>query len=101
VLFRSCPLIAAMQADLQQMTGGPAIGFANPVIYARYGSHAYHDVTDRPFGPNVTLAVAAPPDAFAPPPLLFTLGMDEGLAATPGYDDVTGVGSPAPGFFSR
>jgi len=30
-----------------------------------------------------------------------TLGMDLGLAATPGYDDVTGVGAPAPGYFER
>ena len=33
-------------------------------------------------------------------PILITLGRDEGLAATPGYDDVTGVGTPAPGYFA-
>jgi hypothetical protein len=27
------------------------------------------------------------------------LGDDLGLATGPGYDDVTGVGTPAPGFF--
>jgi hypothetical protein len=29
---------------------------------------------------------------------LFTLGADWMLHATAGYDDVTGVGSPAPGY---
>lgn len=38
-----------------------------------------------------------PVDLGVPPPLLVTQGMDEGLAATPGYDDVTGAGIPAPG----
>ena len=38
-----------------------------------------------------------------PPPLLVTQGTDEGLAATAGYDDVTGVGTrpPATASYSR
>jgi subtilase family serine protease len=90
----SAPLIAGMQADAQQAAGVP-IGFANPAIYAQDGSLAYHDVTDDPLGTDVTL------DAVMPGPVLETFGMDLGLAATPGYDDVTGVGSPAPGYFCR
>jgi subtilase family serine protease len=96
----SCPLIAGIQADVQQMTGGAPIGFANPVIYARYGTRAYHDVTGEPLGPGFTPAVALPAGLAAAAPILVTLGLDEGLAATPGYDDVTGVGSPAPDYFA-
>ncbi len=96
----SCPLIAGMQADAQQMAGGMPIGFANPAIYARYGTPAYHDVTDQPLGPGFTPAVAIPAGVYGTDPYLVTLGMDLGLAATPGYDDVTGVGTPAPGYFA-
>jgi subtilase family serine protease len=94
------PLIAGMQADAQQLAGGAPIGFANPAIYARYGTRAYHDVTDQPLGPGFTPAVALPAGLAATVPILITLGMDEGLAATRGYDDVTGVGTPAPGYFA-
>ena len=96
----ACPLIAGMQADAQQLAGGAPIGFANPAIYARYGTRAYHDVTDQPLGPGFTPAIALPAGLVATVPILITLGMDEGLAATPGYDDVTGVGAPAPGYFA-
>jgi subtilase family serine protease len=95
----STPLIAGLQADAQQAAGGP-IGFANPLIYARYGSAAFHDITGQPPG------APAEPDAVlsdgtgAGQPLLETFGQDEGLATTPGYDDVTGVGTPAPGYFA-
>ena len=93
----STPEIVGMQADLQQAQR-TAIGFANPAIYARYGTPAFHDVTDQPLGPAVT------PDAVlaegAGTTLLETFGLDEGLAATPGYDDVTGVGTPAPAYFT-
>ena len=94
----STPLIAGIQADKQQ-AAGVSIGFANPAIYARYGSPAYHDVTDLPLGVGVTLD-AVLPGPTAGPPVLETFGMDLGLAATTGYDDVTGIGSPAPGYFS-
>jgi hypothetical protein len=43
-----------MQADAQQ-AAGIAIGFADPAIYARYGTPAYHDVTDHPLGSGVWL----------------------------------------------
>ncbi|HEX3920958.1 MAG TPA: S53 family peptidase [Streptosporangiaceae bacterium] len=94
------PAIAGIQADAQQLAGGAPIGFANPAIYARYGTRAYHDVTDQPLGPGFTPAVALPAGLVATVPVLITLGMDEGLAATRGYDDVTGVGTPDPGYFA-
>jgi subtilase family serine protease len=97
----ACALIGGMQADAQQAAGTP-VGFANPAIYARYGTAAYHDVTDHPLGPGSRLAVAVP--AGGPgggnQPLLVTLGTDQGPTATPGYDDVTGVGTPGPGYFA-
>jgi len=45
------PLIAGIQADAEQALGRP-VGFADPAIYARYGTRAYHDVTDDPLGPG-------------------------------------------------
>jgi subtilase family serine protease len=65
----SCPVFAGIEADAQQKAGHP-LGFANPVIYQRYGTSAFRDVTDHPFGPAA-------------------------LPAVKGYDDATGVGSPA------
>jgi subtilase family serine protease len=99
----ACPTFAGIEADAQQAAQFP-LGFANPVIYMRYGSSAFHDVTDTPFGPGVRLAQVrnnyTDPYTKAGPILTYlrTLGIDgEGAAALPankGYDDATGVGSP-------
>ncbi len=98
----ACPIFAGIQANAQQAAGHP-LGFANPVIYQRYGTNAFHDVTDHPFG-LVHLAEVRNDYTDASTktgPLvtfLRTLGIDgEGAAALPavaGYDDSTGVGSP-------
>jgi len=99
----SCPTFAGIEADAQQAAGGP-LGFANPVIYLRYGTRAFHDVTDHPRGPGYLAEVRdnyTDPATKAGPLItwLRTLGIDgEGAAALPavrGYDDATGVGSPA------
>jgi subtilase family serine protease len=101
----SSPTFAGIEADAQQALGGP-LGFANPLIYLldQRDRTAFHDVTDHPLGPG---ALAQVRDNYTNPdtekgPLLYymrTLGVDgEGLArlnATTGYDDATGVGSPA------
>jgi subtilase family serine protease len=90
------PLIAGVQADAEQALGRP-IGFADPAIYARYGTRAYHDVTDDPLGPGVTIAAAVPnveTAAGTPTSYADTFARDTSLHATRGYDDVTGVGSP-------
>ncbi|MFJ2604693.1 protease pro-enzyme activation domain-containing protein [Streptomyces sp. NPDC091279] len=99
----AAPVIAAVQALAQEARGGRPLGFANPSIYAKYGTKAYHDVTDHPTA-AAGLAVAR---------LDFTngydasggvvtsvrsLGKDSSLAAVKGYDDVTGVGTPAKGY---
>ncbi|MGW1888764.1 S53 family peptidase [Streptomyces sp. NPDC002004] len=102
----AAPVIAGIQALAQEARGGRAIGFANPVIYDRFGSKLYHDVTDHPLGRNVDLAVARIDFANgydASGGLLTSvrsLGKDSSLKAVRGYDDVTGVGSPAPGYVS-
>ncbi|RAG86021.1 serine protease [Streptacidiphilus pinicola] len=99
----AAPVIAGIQALAQQEAGGP-LGFANPAIYGRYGTQALHDVTDFPYGKKVQLAVVRVDyrnnvDATAGTvTTLRALGHDSSLHATQGYDDVTGVGSPAPGY---
>jgi subtilase family serine protease len=96
------PTWAGIEADAQQAAGHP-LGFANPEIYQRYGTLAYHDVTDHPLGPAHLAEVRenyTDPDTKTGPLItwLRTLGIDgEGAAALPavrGYDDATGVGSP-------
>jgi subtilase family serine protease len=94
----SAPLIAGIQADAEQ-AADVAIGFANPAIYALYGSPAYHDVTDDPLGPGVRIAAVVPAPATVAPQV-YTFGLDQGLTATSGYDDVTGVGTPAPAYYA-
>jgi subtilase family serine protease len=92
----AAPLIAGIQADAQQAQGIP-IGFANPAIYERYRTPAYHDVTDDPLGPGAQIATVLAEPSPVPAgktPDLATLAHDTSLQATPGYDDVTGVGTP-------
>ena len=98
----ACPTFAGIEADAQQAAGHP-LGFADPAIYQRFGTAAYHDVTDHPLGPGYLAEVRnnyTDPSTKTGPLLTFlrTLGIDgEGAAALPavnGYDDSTGVGSP-------
>jgi hypothetical protein len=90
----AAPLIAGLQALAQQARHGIPIGFANPEIYARYGTAAYHDVTDNPLGAGTEITMV---DQLHPGSSLTVsvLGHDSSLHATPGYDDATGVGSPS------
>jgi subtilase family serine protease len=99
----SCPVFAGIEADAQQAAGHP-LGFANPAIYQRYGTSAFRDVTDHPLGPGYLAEVRnnyTDPSTKTGPLLTYlrTLGIDgEGAASLPavkGYDDATGVGSPA------
>ncbi|MFC5720188.1 protease pro-enzyme activation domain-containing protein [Streptomyces gamaensis] len=97
----AAPVIAGVQALAQQARHGVPIGFANPAIYDRYGTPAYHDVTDHPLGKGRTPAVARVDyvnhvDASGGTVTsLRSMGGDLSLSATVGYDNVTGVGSPA------
>ncbi|OAH13743.1 S53 family peptidase [Streptomyces jeddahensis] len=101
----AAPVIAGVQALAQQARqahGGGPIGFANPAIYARYGSPVYHDVTDRPTGRDLAVARVDFANSFDAADGLLTsvrsLGKDSSLTAVRGYDDVTGVGTPGPGY---
>ncbi|MFJ8532749.1 protease pro-enzyme activation domain-containing protein [Streptomyces sp. NPDC093591] len=98
----AAPVIAAVQALAQEARGGKPIGFANPSIYARYGSKAYHDVTDNPTGSGLAVARVDYVNGYDATDGLSTsvrsLGKDSSLRAVKGYDDVTGVGTPASGY---
>ncbi|MFG2560168.1 protease pro-enzyme activation domain-containing protein [Streptomyces sp. NPDC048496] len=100
----AAPVIAGVQALAQQAQHGRPLGFANPAIYARYGSKTYHDVTDHPLGAKRDLAVARVDFANGSDAAdgvltsVRSLGKDASLKAVKGYDDVTGVGTPAAGY---
>ncbi|MBV9383193.1 MAG: S8/S53 family peptidase [Streptosporangiaceae bacterium] len=96
----ACPVFAALQALAQQTLGRP-LGFANPALYARYGTYALQDVTDSPLGPGTLLGVVRNDYTNVSDPTspvttrVITFGDDGLLHATTGYDDVTGVGAPS------
>jgi subtilase family serine protease len=106
----ACPVFAGIEADAQQAAGAN-LGFANPTIYFvdthdTYGSSsaAFNDVTDHPLGSGYLAEVRnnyTNPYTKQGPLLTYlrTLGLNgEGadrLKAVAGYDDATGVGSPA------
>ncbi|MFF1447070.1 protease pro-enzyme activation domain-containing protein [Streptomyces sp. NPDC058274] len=100
----AAPVIAGVQALAQEARGGKPIGFANPSIYAKYGSKVYHDVTDTPTGSELAVARVDFANGIDATGGLLTsvrsLGKDSSLKAVKGYDDVTGVGSPAAGYIS-
>jgi subtilase family serine protease len=98
----AAPVLAGVQALAQQAQGYP-IGFANPALYAHRHSATLHDVTDHPLGARELAAVRVDysnhVDASAGTyTTLQTLGHDSSLAATAGYDEVTGLGSPSPAY---
>ncbi len=100
----SSPLLAGIMALADEDQGAPH-GFMNPTLYAHKGSSAFRDVTD----PAETVAVVR---------VDFVNGIDASNGTTtslrttnqtqvghtdvtPGYDDVTGLGSPnGSSFFS-
>jgi subtilase family serine protease len=104
------PLFAGLEADAAQSTGPRSLGFANPVLYSMSGSQAFHDVTDSPLGRGVRIAAARNEwfdSTTGTGPIqtsLYTFGLDgsgtAALRATTGFDNVTGLGSPAAGFVS-
>ena len=95
----SSPLIAGIQAVAQQAKGRP-IGFANPQLYARYGTSAYRDIVDT----RISLARNDYSNRQDPNSLvikhLHSTGINGVLAATPGYDNITGLGSPSNAYLS-
>jgi hypothetical protein len=92
----SSPLFAGVMALADQAAGKPH-GFANPALYKLAGSGAFHDVVD----PATTLAVVrvnylnSTDASGGTETLLRTLNQTNTLHTIPGYDDVTGLGTPA------
>jgi subtilase family serine protease len=95
----SAPLIAGIMALVDQCAGAP-LGFANPRLYALAGTAAFNDITS----PASTVAlvrtnfVNSVDDSDGLAYVLRTMNQTLSLEATPGYDDVTGLGTPAAGF---
>jgi subtilase family serine protease len=100
----SSPLFAGFEADLIQGRGGKRLGFANPLLYRAAHSAAFHDVTSSPQGRGYTEAVIAGlTGTFDHGALILSTmgqcGAHKTLPCGPGYDRVTGLGSPGPAFF--
>ena len=95
----SSPLFAGMTALAFQNAGG-GVGLLNPTIYAHRG--AFTDVTGPgPDAGNVRADFANGVDASGG--LLYsvrTFDQDSSLSVTPGWDDVTGLGSPNSGWLT-
>ena len=95
----SSPLMAGIMALADQAHGSPH-GFANPLFYGIAGSSAFTDITN----PASTVAVVRTNynngvDASAGLSYrLRTMNQTLSLHTTPGYDDVTGLGTPTSSF---
>jgi subtilase family serine protease len=100
----AAPIIAGVQALVQQADGGVPIGFANPGIYRLYHSAVLHDPTGNPLGNGEPPAVvrvdfANSTDAGqGTTTTLRTSSLDTSLTSSVGYDSTTGVGTPGPGY---
>jgi len=95
------PLFAGMTAVTQQRAGG-RLGLLNPLIYAKRAT-AFRDVNGNPIGDagNVRADFANGVDASAG--ILYsvrTFDQDSSLRTGPGWDNVTGVGSPSPAWLT-
>jgi subtilase family serine protease len=91
------PIVAALEADAKQ-GAGHAIGFANPLLYDLRHSAGIRDIL-----PARSPALAVQPGSLCypvGPSCVFTLGRDTSLTEAPGYDDVTGIGSPTSHFIA-
>jgi subtilase family serine protease len=92
----SSPLLAALEANAKQATGH-ALGFVNPALYKLAGTGALHDILD-PAVPAISVGPRYCQGDAESEPCLTTYGRDLGLAVRPGYDEVTGLGTPAGSF---
>ncbi len=88
------PLFAGLQADAMQLQGHQPVGFANPAIYARYGSPAYDQVTGK--SPGTKVFNDFPNSTGTGTEYSVDFGNTQILKATAGVNDVTGVGTPTP-----
>lgn len=91
----SAPLMAGTMALADQAKGSPH-GFANPALYAAAGTNAYRDIVDPP---STVAAVRVDFRNFVDAGAglfisLRTMNFTGTLHTIPGYDDVTGIGTP-------
>lgn len=97
----SSPIMAGIMA-LADQAAGHRHGFANPLFYSLAGNAAFKDIVN----PTSTLAVVRTNynngvDASGGLSYrLRTLNQTLSLQTTPGYDDVTGLGTPTSAFLS-
>ncbi|HSP65550.1 MAG TPA: S53 family peptidase [Candidatus Deferrimicrobium sp.] len=97
------PLFAGMMA-LADQASGRTIGFANPALYgtlksngyysSSHTSGAFHDVTYHPFSMVRVNYVNSIDDSAGTSRYLRYTDQTGTLHTTPGYDDVTGIGTP-------
>ena len=89
------PLMAGVMALADQQAGRHH-GFANPALYAQYGTPAYRDTVapDQPIAVVRNDFVNSVDATDGIVTSLRTFDQTQSLHTTPGYDDVTGVGSP-------
>jgi len=93
----SSPIMAGIMALADQARGGPH-GFANPLFYRKATSGAFYDV-DHVYGAMVRTNYNNSIDASAGLSFrLRTFDQSLSLQTTPGYDDVTGLGTPTGSF---
>lgn len=86
-------------ADVIQARGGRPVGFANPGLYDRYNTRAFHDVNDSAVHTKRGNVADLGTVNGALKVRLYKIGADYGLSAAKGYDTATGLGSPGKGFF--
>jgi subtilase family serine protease len=94
------PLFAGMTALSLQNNGGEGVGLLNPTIYSHH--RAFNDVA----GPTPTpgaVRVDYANGVDATDGLVYsvrTFNQDSSLRLGPGWDDITGVGSPNPAWLT-
>jgi subtilase family serine protease len=95
------PLFAGMTALTLQNAGGP-VGLLNPTIYAQAGGGSFTDVKGTPKDAgNVRADYANSVDPSGGIRYsVRTFDQDSSLVVTPGWDDVTGLGSPNAGWLT-
>jgi subtilase family serine protease len=95
------PIVAGIMALANQAAGHP-LGFANPLLYSLAGTSSFTDVTS----PSSTVAmvrvdyVNSVDASNGTTASLRTANQTLSLATTPGWDDVTGLGSPTAALLS-
>ncbi|MHB8399689.1 MAG: S53 family peptidase [Candidatus Limnocylindrales bacterium] len=92
------PVFAGLMADLQAAKGGPALGFANPMLYLLSTStpSAFHDITHLANAGVVRVNLNNSVDATAGYSYRFrSFDFTTGLTihTVSGYDNVTGIGT--------